>query len=892
MRQILIPAFALLAWLPYAAAQTTFVNFESPQVHPLEVVTVASGATWLLQTNTPDNRLEVYAADAAGLHKVGSIGVGLEPISVRARGNSEAWVVNHLSDSVTVIDLATLKVKATLLTGDEPADVVFAGSPQRAFVSVSQRNRIEVFNPALLSAAPTTVAIAGEEPRALATDGTRVWCAIFEAGNDTTAIPETVVASSVNPYPGDPNPPPNSGTAFNPPIAADLPSAPDSSIIVRKAANGTWRDINDKDWSAAVTWGLHGNDIAQIDANSLAVTYKKGFLTANMALASRADGSAVVVGTEAKNEIRFESNVKGIFTRVEGATFSSASSTPILRRDLNQHLSYATASIPMAQRELSLGDPRGVAYSSDGARVFVTGMGSDNLAVFDAATMNRSGLVSVGEGPTGVVSDAANNRIYVLNRFESTISVLDQQTLAEVERESFFDPTPTVVRVGRPFLFDTHIASGLGQASCGSCHIDGRLDRLSWDLGDPQGVMVDNQESCNLGLPVGTCEDFHPMKGPMNTQTLVGLGGLEPFHWRGDRADLSQFAHATVSLLGGDSPFTTKEMTRLQAYLASIAFPPNPNRILNGTMPSIIDLGSGGGGSGNPNTGFTLYTTGNLDFVQCSDCHTLPTGGQGTIISASLLQEAQSMKVPQLRNIYEKSGMDKTSQSNNSGFGFVHDGATDTLFKFFSLSVFNFASGAAGNQQRRDVAAFMMCFDTGTHASVGAQATMGGAGSDQTARRATLLTIAQAGSAQLVARGNYAGEPRSFLLTSGTAMQSDRLSEVRTIAQLDAQATAASPFLYTLVPNGTGARTALDRDGDGFYDRDELDQCADPANPSSVPSGGSGCPDLDSDGLVAGSDLAVLLSHWGSTGAGDLDCSGVVDGSDLATLLGGWGICP
>ena len=885
MRNALIPVVAMSFGLPISAAQTGFVNFESPQVHPLAILQAASGAVWLLQANTPDNRLEIYSADASGLHKLGSVGVGLEPVSVRARGNTEAWVVNHLSDSVTVIDLATLKVKATLLTGDEPADVVFAGSPQRAFVSISQRNRLEVFNPAALAAAPTNIAIAGEEPRALATDGTRVWCAIFESGNDTTVVPETVVGTSLNPYPGDPNPPPNAaGNTFSPPIAAGLPSAPDTSLIVRKAANGTWRDVNDKDWSAAITWGLHGNDIAQIDANSLAVTYKKGFLTANMALAVRSDGTATVVGTEAKNEIRFESNVKGIFTRVEGATFDASTSTPLLRRDLNQHLTYSTANIPVAQRELSVGDPRGVAYSSDGVRIFVTGMGSDNLAVFDASSLNRIGLVVVGEGPTGVVCDAVNNSIYVLNRFESTISVLNQTTLAEVERESFFEPTPAVVRAGRPFLFDTHLASGLGQASCGSCHIDGRMDRLSWDLGDPQGAMIPNQESCNLGLPVGTCEDFHPMKGPMNTQTLVGLSGLAPFHWRGDRSDLAAFAHAPMSLLGGDAEFTAKEMARLEAYLNTIASGPNPNRDLNGTMPTSLE-------NGNPSTGFTLYTTGNLDFVQCSDCHTLPTGGLGTIISASLLQEAQSMKVPQLRNMYEKSGMDKTSQANNSGFGFVHDGSTDTLFNFLSLSVFNFASGAAGNTQRRDVAAFVMCFDTGTHASVGAQATMGGEGTNQSARRAILLSIAQAGSSQLVARGNYDGMARSYLLSSGTTMQADRVGEVRTIAQLDAQATAANPFLFTLVPNGTGVRTALDRDSDGFYDRDELDQCSNPADPASVPGGSGGCPDVDRSGAVDGADLAALLSNWGGGGAGDLDCSGLVDGTDLATLLSGWGAC-
>ena len=47
--------------------------------------------------------------------------------------------------------------------------------------------------------------------------------------------------------------------------------------------------------------------------------------------------------------------------------------------------------------------------------------------------------------------------------------------------------------------------------------------------------------------------------------------------------------------------------------------------------------------------------------------------------------------------------------------------------------------------------------------------------------------------------------------------------------------------------------------------------------------------DLDHDGTVGGSDLAILLSQWGSAGSADFDGSGTVGGSDLATLLGAWG---
>src|SRR5688572_20627569 len=128
---IAVCAFGALAGPAQAAP--AFSAFESGQVRPL---TLSPDRTRLFAVNTPDNRLEIYKITSGGLEHEASVAVGLEPISVAARSNDEVWVVNHLSDSVSIVDLggSHARVKKTLLVGDEPRDIVFAGPfKSRAF---------------------------------------------------------------------------------------------------------------------------------------------------------------------------------------------------------------------------------------------------------------------------------------------------------------------------------------------------------------------------------------------------------------------------------------------------------------------------------------------------------------------------------------------------------------------------------------------------------------------------------------------------------------------------------------------------------------------------------------------------------------------------------------
>ncbi|MFP6615848.1 MAG: beta-propeller fold lactonase family protein, partial [Candidatus Hydrogenedentota bacterium] len=191
-----------------------FVNFETAHVHPLDIST---DGTQLAVVNTPDGHVEIFNINAStgNLTYSESIKVGMGPVTARWRTASELWVVNQLSDSISVIDMTTSTVVRTIVTykldtvsgllkgspnGDEPADVVFAtydgggGGNPYAFVSCSRTDIIQLYDitgadsPNDVYGLRDEVYLQGEDPRSLATNGTNIYAAIFESGNSTTLI--------------------------------------------------------------------------------------------------------------------------------------------------------------------------------------------------------------------------------------------------------------------------------------------------------------------------------------------------------------------------------------------------------------------------------------------------------------------------------------------------------------------------------------------------------------------------------------------------------------------------------------------------------------------------------------------------------------------------------
>lgn len=889
-----------------------FVNWEN---HPVNGLDLSPNRNLLAVAHTSDNRVQLFHVSFDTVRSFGHVKVGLDPVSVRFRNNDEVWVVNHISDSISVVSLSDRQVTETIQTCDEPSDVIFAQN--KAFICCSQANQVMVVDVNNPTINPTFIPINAEEPKAMAVsaDGSKVYVAIFESGNGTTilgggiltedqsnsgvlAFPPNVVNNNSSPYNGQ-NPPPNDGQGFNPPLNPALPDPPAVGMIVRKDEQGAWRDDNGQDWSQQVSgifanasgripgWDLPDRDIAVINTSDNSVRYISRLMNIGMDIAVHpVSGQVTLIGTDSRNEVRFEPVVNGFFATVLMARVSDASPTDKSVLNINQYdIDFNQNPVSQVALDRAIGDPRDIVWSANGEFAYVAGMGSNNVVVIDQQGLRHSGAglpseIAVGEGPTDLALNEANNSLYVWNHFEASLSVINTQSRTEVDRVSVFNPLPAAIRDGRKFLYDTNETSGSGFVACASCHVDARFDRLAWDLGDPSGSMKIFNQNCTTDVDSDICEDYHPMKGPMTTQTMIDIIGKEPLHWRGDRDGIEEFNGAFESLLGDDEQLTEAQMQQFKNYLSTLTFAPNPNRNFDNTLPQSLDLqghfttgrfAPAGQplGSGDALSGLDLYNTALLDSpFHCANCHTLPTGMavNGPLLLGNLSAEAGgeimplgpmgenhlgvvsvdgstnvSIKVPHLRNMHEKVGFELTQMENNAGFGFLHDGSVDSLARFVSEPAFDVNS----DQDVADLVALMLSFSGSdfpadntllgntpptsqdTHAAVGAQLMLDG--TTPVSRFTEMQQLAQSGEVDLTAsqgRTNwlYSSSQRVFLDQSGNSVTDE---------QLNALASVEQAIVLTVVPAGYASRVAHDRDGDGISDVMELSIGSNPSDGNS-----------------------------------------------------------
>ena len=633
-----IPILAVILLLtPLAWAQGRadgYFNVESPQVHPIDVLRIADH-DYLLVTNTADNSVELWDTDEVSPGKprfIRRIPVGIEPVSVRGfaeDGIFGALVANFLSDSITMILFAapagngdpTVTYVSTKQTIDEPLDIALQWGPA----------------PYLIASHMTLDALSGAD-------------------------------SALNPIPGFER------FAASASAGADI----DNDGMVDEIALKEPRTVL-KHCDKLFALGTKGGNTIHYDMDLYirddatgATTALGGLGSTNLNMAFDAHDNLWVVGGEAKNELRGEATVAMAATgfvesRVYVVIGACGDSPTVLSRDVNEYLPPGSGSDPVpAPLDAPLAQLTDVTvFELDGEKpkVFFTAFSSDALGVLvpDLTTnplswpRRKISLAAQGRyrAPRGLAlklkgsrSGDAGHRLYVLNRNEESITVVDpisERPLGTVPLDRQL--TPSHITDGRTFIYSAeHSRSGF--VSCSSCHTDSRTDGLAWDLSDGVAVSVPRALTPDPTLVLTWEAD----KEDMVTQSLQGLlnwdvepGSMAfvtngPYHWRGDRADLPAFGGAFPNLLLGPE-LSTRQLDQMEDFVNAVSYPPNPkqpkSRIYSGDIGDPGDDGNVAGGPSGDASGsgaqrgvklFHIHT-----FERCSGCHALPEGSDNIL---------------------------------------------------------------------------------------------------------------------------------------------------------------------------------------------------------------------------------------------------------------------
>lgn len=501
-------------------------TFASPHANPIALSPIFGE---LYVVNTPGDTLDVV--DTAAGTVTARVPVGIDPVSVAVRPDGkEVWVSNHVSDTVSVVDVDPAsptrhQVVATVTAWseegwvtdfDEPVGIAFA-SNAKAYVALSSRNRIAVVDVATRTVTKQ-VQVLAQEPRAIMVRGNRLYVVPFESGN-TTELSGCLTLT-------DP------GCTFS---IGDLASNSIDVILTRNMVADIVRRP-----------GTPDRDLFVYDTADESTLFEvSGLGTLLYGLAVDSTGDVFVALTEARNDANGHMGTAG-------ADLIDMGNRAFLNQIVRVGCSAGCGAVAHIDLEpLPPGDPApgtqlatpfGIQLSGDDHTIVAVAAASSRLFTMDAATGNVLGRVDVGAIPRGLVleSDAggAPSVAWVLNAIEDSVSRVDVSDLAnphETARIPLDDPTLPDVKRGA-IRFNDATGSTTGTFACASCHPDGHTDQLLWNLGS----------RC---LTPG-CDQTQPRV----TMPIRGLRDTLPLHWDGTVGDPFGGINAAVADSGVTVP--------------------------------------------------------------------------------------------------------------------------------------------------------------------------------------------------------------------------------------------------------------------------------------------------------------------------------------------------
>jgi len=560
-------AVCLLAIAATPAPKQSQSPLRERYLSPLEMVFSPDGRTLYVLCQDSD---EVKVIDAASGKLLNSIAVGRVPRGIALSPDARRlYVTNAWSDTVSVIDATSLQVIETFPTGYEPSGVVSDRKGETLYVANRLSNDISVIDLNAGKEIDRLVAGRGASYLTISPDGGFIYCTHIY---------------------------PNPGT---------FRSEPNSEITV-------------------------------IDTETRRVVERK--ILHNVAgvfhLAISTDGNlGVVAQLRPKNLIPLAHVEHG---------WAFGDSLTLFGKDVG-----GIVQVPLDELDRYYALPWGIAITPDKSKIFLTTAGSQSVTVIDVPRLLKtvharrkpfvndlsvsadyvSARISVGHNPRGVALSPDGKKLYVANRLDDTISVIDTTTERVVSTLDLGGPKSIdAVRRGERLFFTADFAFE-GQFGCSNCHIDATIDGLQWDL-EPDGFgkdIVDNR-------------------------SLENLAGTEPFKWNGGNPDMpTECGPRTEKFFFRSQSFNQQQLTDLVTFVYSLPYRPNRYRLANGDLTPAQERGKAIFGRT-----ISKDHTPIPEANQCTYCHSGPkytNQKQIDVGTGKLTDRSPVIDVPQLPNV-------------------------------------------------------------------------------------------------------------------------------------------------------------------------------------------------------------------------------------------------
>ncbi len=547
---------------------------------------------------SPDGK-ELYAAceasksvvvvDIAALRKVAEIGVGGQPHDVAFSPDGKtAFVSNRLDDTVSIIDTQSRTVTATIPVGDEPHGLVVDKQGAFLYVLNTLSEDISVIDVGKRTEVKRLSAGRGPWSAAISRDGQWIACTNVlshfvpfrtPSRSEVTLIDATRGMVTLRAMVPGANG--LRGIAWHPSgdFALFTLNRHKNLVPMTRVVQG-WTITN----GLGVLWRDGHVDQVLLDEPGIAFPDPTDVVVTN-------DGKYALVTSAASNRVAVVA-VDRLLNLLQSA--DEAERANVLPNHLGKAAEFVLQWIetPVC--------PRGITVAPGTDRAFVAASLDDRIAVIDLNSFQSVAVIDLG-GPQVVTKERLGERV-----FHSAMNTFHRQF------------------------------------ACSSCHPDGHVEGLTYDI-EPDGIGVN----------------------PVDNRTLRGILDTAPFKWEGLNPSLSRQCGPRLAVFFTRiHPFTQEQLSALDYYICTIPSPPNRHRPLGAELTPAQRRGK---------EIFYRTTTNDGRLIpmenRCSTCHYPPLYTDRRIhdVGTKLpLDEHGLFDTPQLFNVYNSAP-------------YLHNGIAETL---------------------------------------------------------------------------------------------------------------------------------------------------------------------------------------------------------------------